>query len=382
MSPKKLCTLSIPSFLISGAVAYWIVTATSPAPVAPPAATGGAAARPSIPVDEAQRKRIASALEDDLDAIEAASPIHGFDPDLGWVHRPGSGQHGAVMAMINERGGRGPAPAGKDANALAVVCYGESFTFGSEVPDADCWPSILDASGADVAVWNLGVGGYGTDQAVLRFRATIDDFEPDVVLFGFMTENIARNVNRYRTVLYPNSTMPIVKPRFILRDGELELVPIPFRLRSEVYRAVLDDALAAAIAPHEFWLTGNPEDARGAQRWIRFYGDLESEPARVSLALLETACAEARAAGADRAAVVLFPTKNAFRRLARGVKPYWTEFAETLEARGVTVIDGAGALLAAVESGAKPDDLYLRAHLSRAGNEAIAVRVGEWVRAR
>jgi len=79
-----------------------------------------------------------------------------------------------------------------------------------------------------------GVGGYGTDQAYLRFKLNTQD-KSKVVIMGFLTENIFRNVNQFRNLLYPDHRYAL-KPRFILdRDGNLELIPLINVSKNELY---------------------------------------------------------------------------------------------------------------------------------------------------
>ena len=40
------------------------------------------------------------------------------------------------------------------------------------------------------------------------------------MLFGLFLENVARNVNRNRNLLYPQQSLPVVKPRFALEGDE------------------------------------------------------------------------------------------------------------------------------------------------------------------
>ena len=51
------------------------------------------------------------------------------------------------------------------------MVMGDSFVFGSEVDDADCWPSILELSNKNKEVLNAGVAGYGLI-AFLLFEET------------------------------------------------------------------------------------------------------------------------------------------------------------------------------------------------------------------
>jgi lysophospholipase L1-like esterase len=61
---------------------------------------------------------------------------------------------------------------------IAVV--GDSFTFGLEVRYEDTWPYQLErALGPEFRVLNLGVDGYGVDQAFLRYRRDVLAWRPE-----------------------------------------------------------------------------------------------------------------------------------------------------------------------------------------------------------
>ena len=99
---------------------------------------------------------------------------------------------------------------------VCVSLYGDSFT-------ADItWGNIVaEKLGCDVA--NYGVGGFGIDQALLRFKHSTDDFAR-VTLLGFFSEDIARHITRnfdvwvYRPRKYGSSGYA-TKARYIL-DSE------------------------------------------------------------------------------------------------------------------------------------------------------------------
>jgi hypothetical protein len=72
-------------------------------------------------------------------------------------------------------------------------------------------------------VGNFGVGGYGTDQALLRFMHNPSD-PSSVAVLGIFADNIQRNVNRVRYFLVGGDPL-LIKPRFVLDDdGTLRLV--------------------------------------------------------------------------------------------------------------------------------------------------------------
>ena len=83
-----------------------------------------------------------------------------------------------------------------EKNTLCVSAFGDSFTWGDEVAVEESFPDQLSGL-LRCRVANYGVGGYGTDQAFLRFRDGVADSAPIVVL-GHMSENIVRNVNQFR----------------------------------------------------------------------------------------------------------------------------------------------------------------------------------------
>lgn len=139
------------------------------------------------------------------------------DPILGWP------TPAILQSDRHDESGARPNPAYPYPQPGCVAAFGDSFTYASEVSHAEGWANQLSKRlGCRVA--NFGVGGYGTDQAYLRFKQTnVDD--ASVVILGFFPEDIERNVNQYRGFLSGNHNL-VFKPRYLVHDGELELVPI------------------------------------------------------------------------------------------------------------------------------------------------------------
>ena len=106
-----------------------------------------------------------------------------------------------------------------------ISLYGDSFTHSAEVGNKHAWSNVLSILvGCRVA--NYGVGGYGSDQAFLRFKKNIND-SSKIVFLNHLSENILRNVNQFRDFLY-NSEGIGFKPRFIIdENGSLKLIPLP-----------------------------------------------------------------------------------------------------------------------------------------------------------
>ncbi|NWG76198.1 MAG: SGNH/GDSL hydrolase family protein, partial [Rubrivivax sp.] len=155
-----------------------------------------------------------------------------YDPLLGWTHRPRSRSTNNLY-FLNADGIRAAAPEcfiSKEPppGTLRIALFGDSFTFGADVPFQETWGYYLqdeiEKSGVRAEVLNFGVGGYGMDQAYLRWKEVGCKFSPDIVIFGFHPENVKRNVNLIRSLYVPQTGIPFSKPRFVLEDGRLRLI--------------------------------------------------------------------------------------------------------------------------------------------------------------
>lgn len=311
-----------------------------------------------------------------------------FDAELGWcVRRDFHGHEGRVTIDAE---GRRTKRAYAEPLAPGVrrwVAVGESFTFGEEVADEEAWTARLEALEPDLEVWNYGCGGYGTDQALLRLARDVRG-PVDGVLVGLMSENIGRNVNRYRPLWYPGA-QPAAKPRYVLAPGGLELVPQPYRSRADFFAAVKDESVGASLAEHERWDDGLPPGflawsggarflyarlAYRARTPVRLWNDSEGEPFRTTLALLGAFPGHARGLGTERVVVVLFPTREDLRRQLAGDGSPWGTLTAALDGLALAWIDTTSTLLAAARSEGL-EALYLESHLSARGNQLVAEAV-------
>lgn len=123
-----------------------------------------------------------------------------------------------------------------------ISSYGDSFTHCDDVFNNETWQTYIEESDARFEVLNFGVGAYGLDQSFLRYLETKNRFKSDYVLIGYMTENIARNVNNFRPFYVPMSGLPLTKPRFVIKDDTLALVP-NYMQKLEDYKDILDNPM-------------------------------------------------------------------------------------------------------------------------------------------
>ena len=119
-----------------------------------------------------------------------------YDPELGWVSRPGlflEDYYGPGRNVTTDsRGfrGRGGATPSVAPGRRRVVCSGDSFTFGEGVDDAEVWCARLASPTRETL--NLGQPGYGVDQSFLRYRRDAGDLEHHVHLFAFIAGDVER----------------------------------------------------------------------------------------------------------------------------------------------------------------------------------------------
>jgi hypothetical protein len=317
------------------------------------------------------------------------------DPVLGWPS-PRSRGHGEI-----DSSGSRVVPAFPDpATRSCVALFGDSFTWGDEVPPEDTYGNAL-ARAIGCRVANFGVGGYGTDQALLRYEQLKPD--ADLVVLGFFSDDIVRNVNQDRAFL--NNRSLGLKPRFVIRSDTLELVPLP-TLTEAQYSEIGTDA--ATLLPYDYFRPGGPSgvsalrfpytlSAVRALRHYRLRSALRREasyaefyrPENSSGALAVTTAIMRRfvTIAKDRGQVpfvLLIPDVKDLEWLRRhGTVPY-QPLIDSLDAAGVPFVSAAEPLNRYLGD-RPPCAVYFRcrgSHFRPEGNRELARVVEEAIRAR
>lgn len=151
-----------------------------------------------------------------------------YDADLGWTNRPGSSTrdglyHANWAGLRSDREYSKEVPAG----VVRIALFGDSFIHGNDVPLAGSLAPQLETALAERGIraeaLNFAVGGYGMDQAYLRYSRDGGKFDYDVVVMGLQFENIARHLMVFRLIAYPQTAIPFSKPRYYF-DGPSLLV--------------------------------------------------------------------------------------------------------------------------------------------------------------
>lgn len=320
------------------------------------------------------------------------------DSLLGWRYRAG---HVDAHDQTNAQGVRSRreyAPR-SPAGVVRVAAFGDSFVYGNEVGNADCWSTVLEELEPRLEVLNYGVGGYGADQAYLRFLTEGDRLSPQVVVLGFAPVDLRRLVNVYRRFI-SNRELPLVKPRYVLTgNGGLELLPSPVRSAAD-YLPLLDQPdLVREFGRHDAWYEPAVHESvlydlsatvrLATALWIRVRRrfldpdrlvqdgvfNRASTAFRIQIALFAQFVAQARARGAVPL-VVIFPDVESVRRSRAGRPPVFTPLLDELRTRRITYLDLTQAFLAAPSTTPLEDWFMPGGHYSPRGNRLVAAWLG------
>ena len=247
--------------------------------------------------------------------------IDDWSPSRGWTLRPNLRDvpFRGKTVNSNSKGIRGLQEFAyeKPEGVTRILVLGDSFTFGEEVGDDETFSHYLQETIPNSEVLNLGIHGYGHDQMLLYLKEEGVKYHPDVVLLGFMPDDMERNVLSFRDY---------AKPHFALKQGRLELItgPIPrpeAMLEAEGARSRFVDLLTMARSRYE-WRSGRTSAATGDLTW----------------ALLDEIKATAKAKGA-RPAFAYLPVYGEISRLEAGMTSRERAFFSYCKERGVVSLD-------------------------------------------
>lgn len=314
-----------------------------------------------------------------------------LDSELGWTYRANyRGELYSSNAMA-ARGTRSYA-AGTPPGTFRVAAFGDSFTHANEVRDDEAWSARLEHLDGRLEVLNFGVGGYGTDQAMMLYERRGEEFEADLVVLGFAEPDYARNVNRFRRFMTVHE-LPLFKPRFLLGDrGTLELLPNPMRDEADL-RALIDEPAGVLAAAEHDWFFDvlewrNPlydhsmfvrlvsslagRAWRSSIRPDRLYRDglmnPDSEALAVQVALVKRFQSAVEADG-RRFVLMIFPGSDS--DIWSDAPPTYAPMLEALPE--VDVLDLADALRESTE--VDPTNLRAQVHYSAIANAVVATAV-------
>ncbi len=307
------------------------------------------------------------------------------DPVLGWPSPKefGKGEFDITGSRIVPEFPETDHPA-------CVALFGDSFTWGDEVSAEHAYGNVL-AKGLGCRVANFGIGGYGTDQAVIRYIQSTKGEEPIIVL-GHFSDNILRNVNRLRDFLAGGRFG--FKPRFILGSDGVEVLPMP-NISIEEYASI--SYTAVDLLPHEYFAPGT-EGGPGIMRfpyslavlqalrhyrissalagirptYIPFYqAQHPSGALQITEAIILEAVNVAHQRG-QKLFLLLIPDLHDLIALQAGRDPSYLPLKVALEKNGVRTID-SGVFIARAIGGRNVCEIYTRCGSSHFNPEGYSL---------
>ena len=169
----------------------------------------------------------------------AESPYFTPSPRLGWTIKRGgsSGKYQANAQGLRAQANYAEIPA---EGKMRIAAFGDSFTHGDEVEFSETWEERLKKMDSRFEVLNFGVSAFGPDQAYLRYQEEGKYFHPQMVLIGYISEDLERMVSVFRPFYGGGTHFPLAKPRFILEENKLKLLENPLPKIEDYRRLLLD----------------------------------------------------------------------------------------------------------------------------------------------
>jgi len=287
---------------------------------------------------------------------------------------------------------------------LQVAIFGDSFTHGSEVVYNETWGALLEAklskNGIPTKVLNFGVAGYGIDQAYLRWRHESTNLGSEIVVFGFTPVDIQRNVNMIRTAQSPTVGLPFSKPRFILTQTGMTLInqptPEPQELvtilshleewqwaeyeafyQPEDYQRSYWRSSKFVSLFFDYWEINRFNVHKKVEQEIRYYYNLDEEPAQLSLRIIERFANEVEQQGA-RFLIVHLPSRKGLQQKQRAGSLRYADLLSTLSAR-YELIDTTADLLSATRLYEERRLFEPHNHYSAVSNDIVAEAIANYL---
>ena len=308
-----------------------------------------------------------------------------YDADLGWTNRPSSCTRDRKYCA-NSAGLRSDREFTKQIppGVMRISLFGDSFIHGHDVDLrgslAPQLESALAARGVPAQALNFGVGGYGIDQAYLRYSRDGARFDTDIIVEGLQLENVARHLMVFRLIAYPQSKIPFSKPRFYFEGPSLLVANKP-TIAPDRVPAALATFESSPLRRYEFFYTEKYRpywwrksrllsvlaDARHKDESVDVMRR-DGEGIRLTLAILDRFKNDVSVTGKPFLLVYL-PLKDNLAAQLRGEKDPWDPYVNMFR-KDFRIVDPTARLLEIARR--KGVDAVAPGHYSAEGNRAVA----------
>lgn len=155
--------------------------------------------------------------EDALNYSAVDDVLTEFNLEFGYSYVANKSNNGVLVqkgypvmctqATINELGNTNRIKGNYEDATVKILVFGDSFTANTNL-NGITWPDLLQDElearlNQDVNVINLGRGAYGLLQMFDLARTKVEELEPDLVIFAFITSDLVR-ARFWRTVNFIN----------------------------------------------------------------------------------------------------------------------------------------------------------------------------------
>jgi hypothetical protein len=268
-----------------------------------------------------------------------------------------------------------PRPVKTPLSSTCARAFGDSFTYGEEVYNSEeVWTSVASRE-LGCRIENYGVGGFGTDQALVLYESTNTD--TPIVILGIYSEMLRRNLAA-SWIFYAGQKDRAFKPYYKLdHQDNLEQISWPESnstedLRNYHHHDIFFKSYDVKF-PYSWHLTKSiyyQLKTRLENKGIFFDKHVDSLP--LQLALLDEFKAQADGRGSEMV-LVYFPSlaELADNKLSYSnqMKAYQAKYPQAC------VIDTGPALLEAIKNGAGVG--AQSGHFNSNGNAIVATEVAK-----
>ena len=174
-----------------------------------------------------------------------------YDNELGWDIKKNS-KHNSLPYNSDANGNR-KINNFKSSKKNKIVIIGDSMVHGDEVGDNETWGFFLSKKLKKTNLINLGVSGYGNDQAYLRFKRFLKKTKVKIAIFCFNSGNELRNINIQRLFLNNKGQFVYLKPRFINKGNKIKLIKIPKNKEKDYYLFLKSKKVKEHLKKYDFF---------------------------------------------------------------------------------------------------------------------------------
>lgn len=114
-------------------------------------------------------------------------------------------------------------PISKIDSGHKIVAFGDSLTYGYNLPETDSYPSALQSLLKSVDVINYGVSGNTTEDGLRRIDEMLQEEEPNLVILSLGGNDFLRNIKTEKTISNLEKMIDKIKNN----GSEVILLPVP-----------------------------------------------------------------------------------------------------------------------------------------------------------